>query len=207
MPKLMFVVLCVSLCAATALAQTTDLMITEYVEGTGFSNAIEITNGTLDAINLAGYTIDRYSNGATVATSFALSPVTLMPGTSFVVTHTLAAPALLALADQTNANLNFNGNDALVLSLAGNPIDSIGRVGEDPGLGWSCGAGSTANHTLRRLSSFCTGDTIINDVFNPCTEWSFAPSDVFSGLGSHIADCGTVPNATDNWGSIKAVFR
>lgn len=41
-----------------------DLFISEYVEGPGNNNAIEIYNPTSNAINLAGYTINRYSNGA-----------------------------------------------------------------------------------------------------------------------------------------------
>ena len=41
---------------------------------------------------------------------------------------------LLALADQTDGNINFNGDDALVLTYAGSqPVDSFGVVGVDPG--------------------------------------------------------------------------
>jgi len=208
MPKLTIAVLFLTLMAGTALAQTTDLMITEYVEGSGNNKALEITNGTLDVINLGGYSLERYANGTTVPTVIALNPVGLAPGASYVIANPLAAPTLLALADQTDTRINFNGNDAIVLSFGGNTvIDSFGRVGEDPGTGWSCIAGTTANHTLRRLSSICFGDTNTGDVFNPCNEWSFAPIDIFSGLRNHIADCGTVPNATNSWGGMKAIFR
>jgi predicted extracellular nuclease len=194
--------------AGAALGQTTDLIISEYVEGSGNNKALEIYNGTEDVINLGGYTIERYSNGASTATSIALDAVDLDAGEAFVIANPSAVAALLALADQTDGNINFNGNDALVLTFSGSVvIDSFGRVGEDPGSGWSCADGSTANHTLRRLSSICTGDTVINDAFDPCVEWSFAPSDVISGLGEHIADCGAVADDATTWGQLKATFR
>ena len=208
MRKLTIGVLAVCLAAATsALCQTPDLMITEYVEGAGNNKALEIYNGTEDVINLGAYTIERYSNGSLVAASIALSAVDLGPGDAFVIANTASDPALLAYANQTNANINFNGNDAVVLAMGGTPVDSFGRVGEDPGTSWSCADGNTINHTLRRLSSVCEGDAIVDDVFNPCTEWSFAASDVYSGLGEHIADCGTVANEASTWGGVKMLFR
>ena len=41
-----------------------ELFISEYVEGPGNNNAIEIYNPTNASIDLAGYHINRYSNGA-----------------------------------------------------------------------------------------------------------------------------------------------
>ena len=208
MRKLMFVVFCLVFGAGTALAQTTDLMITEYVEGSGNNKALEIYNGTEDVINLGGYAIERYSNGAIIAVSIALNAVDLQPGSAYVITNSLADAGLLGLADQTEANINFNGDDALVLSFGGSMvIDSFGVVGEDPGSYWSCPDGNTANHTMRRLSGVCTGDTNTGDVFDPCAEWNFAPVDVISGLGDHIADCGAVVNEAMGWGQVKALFR
>lgn len=194
--------------AGAALAQTTDLLISEYVEGSGNNKAIEIYNGTTDAVNLGGYSLDRYSNGATVPYSIALPAVSLPPGGAHVIVYSLADAALLAYADQTDANLNFNGNDALVLKFgASTVIDSFGRVGEDPGTAWSCSGGSTVNHTMRRLSSICTGDANPTDAFNPCAGWVFFGVDVFSGLGSHVTDCGAVPDEGTSWGGLKASYR
>ena len=42
----------------------TDLLISEYVEGWSNNKALEIFNPTSSAINLSGYRITRYSNGA-----------------------------------------------------------------------------------------------------------------------------------------------
>jgi predicted extracellular nuclease len=208
MLRLMFLVSVLCLITGAALAQTGDLLITEYLEGSGSNKALEIFNGTEDFIDLGSYTIERYSNGSTTATSIALTAGDLQPGETWVIVNPQAESALLALADQTDADLNFSGNDALVLMYAGTQVvDSFGRVGEDPGDYWGCVLGNTQNHTLRRLSSICTGDTVVDDAFDPCDEFSFFPSDAFSGIGSHIADCGAVGTDRPTWGSLKSSFR
>ena len=101
-----------------------------------------------------------------------------------------------------------DGTRKMVINLAPvSFVDSFGLVGEDPGSFWACPDGNTANHTMRRLSGICAGDVDTGDVFNPCDQWTFAPSDVFSGLGDHIADCGAVANEPLGWGQLKASFR
>lgn len=191
----------------TAAAQTSDLFISEYVEGSGYNKALEIFNGTGDPIDLGQYSIERYSNGTTDPMVIPLDAVSLVPGDVFVITHASADPALLGLADQSSAEINFNGDDAVVLTRDGLVIDSIGQVGFDPGSAWSCPSGSTVNATLQRIASFCQGDTNADDAFDPCDSFAFLPSDDFSGLGSHSADCTSVANRRPTWGSLKASFR
>lgn len=208
MNRLMVFVSILCMAAGVASAQTDNLLITEYLEGSGNNKALEIFNGTEDLISLGSYSIEVYANGSTTGVSIPLDAVDLAAGETWVLVNPQAETALLALADQTEGNLNFNGNDALVLVFAGTQVvDSFGRVGEDPGNFWSCDEGNTQNHTLRRISSVCTGDTIVDDEFNPCDEWSFFASDVFTGLGTHIADCGAVGSTLPSWGSLKASFR
>ena len=81
--------------AATAAAQTDDLLISEYVAGTGNNKAVEIFNGTADTVNLAGYHLGICHDGAAICSDFALLPVDLDPGEVFVVAHAgFAAPDL-----------------------------------------------------------------------------------------------------------------
>lgn len=208
MLRIMVLVSVLCLAAGIASAQTSNLLISEYLEGSGNNKALEIFNGTEDLINLGSYSIERYSNGESTAVSIALDDVDLQPGQTWVIADPQSEDTLLAFANQTDGNLNFNGNDALVLVFAGSQVvDSFGRVGEDPGDFWSCSGGNTQNHTLRRSSSVCNGDTVIDDPFDPCDQWSFFASDVFTGLGYHIADCGTVGSNLPSWGSLKASFR
>lgn len=207
LPLLAALTVAATLGAGTAAAQTADLLISEYVEGSSNNKAVEIFNGTTDAVALGAYTLDRYANGATVPYSIALPAINLAPGATHVITHNLAEATLLARANQVNANLNFNGNDALVLARAGVAVDSIGRVGEDPGTAWTCVGGSTVNHTMRRISSVCSGDTDPTNAYDPCVGWVFFAVDTFSGLGSHVTDCGAVADEPASWGSIKATYR
>ncbi len=53
--------------AQPAQADTTDLFISEYIEGSNFNKAIEIYNGTGSNVDLSNYTLELYSNGASTA--------------------------------------------------------------------------------------------------------------------------------------------
>ena len=53
--------------SAAAATSATDLIISEYVEGTSYNKAIELYNGTGKTIDLSTYTLEHYSNGSTTA--------------------------------------------------------------------------------------------------------------------------------------------
>lgn len=204
---IMLVLLAICLTPVLAQAQTANLIISEYVEGSGNNKAIEIYNGTSTPLYLGNYVLERYSNGASSPTTIALDGVSLPIEGTFVITHVDADAALLALADQTNGNINFNGDDTIVLVRDGAVIDAFGQVGFDPGDEWSCAEGSTRNHTLQRRISVCEGDVDSSDVFDPCLEWEILASDVFDGLGQHEVECNSVSAPTRSWGSLKADYR
>lgn len=199
--------LLVLLVAVPVLGQTTDLIISEYVEGSGSNKAVEIHNGTGDIIALGEYSLAIYFNGNTVASTIALDGVLMQPGDTHVLVAGSAEEALLALADQVYGGSMFNGNDVVVLERGGQVVDSLGTIGVDPGTSWNCPDGTAHNHTLRRQSSVCHGDTDPFDVFDLCAEWTFFPSDAFDGLGSHETDCYSVGSGDERLGSIKALFR
>ncbi len=138
-----------------------DLFISEYAEGPHNNNAIEIYNPTAYPINLSGYTINRYSNGATnVANShiFSLSG-SIAAGDVVVVGNgqldsvwvpsgsywslPVEAGFYGLLNDYCNGDYDanstfyFNGNDAITLEYNGNTVDIFGKVGEDPGQAWT----------------------------------------------------------------------
>lgn len=64
--------------AVAAKAQCNELFISEYVEGSGNDKALEIYNPTNNPINLTGYRVERFSNGAS---SSASGGVTNLSGT------------------------------------------------------------------------------------------------------------------------------
>jgi len=173
-------------------AQSSDLFISEYVEGTGNNKAIEIYNATGFTIDLADYSIDIYTNGATTPTMQIALSGTLVDGDVFVVVNTSADATLLAYGDMTG-NCYWNGNDAIVLTHFGDSIDHLGQVGFDPGTEWGTGDVTTANHTLRRKDAITDGDPTFGDPFDPSIEWDGFPVDTFDGLGWHITPGASTP--------------
>ena len=173
-----------------ATAATSDLFMSEYIEGSGFNKAIEIYNGTGGAVDLSAglYTLELYSNGAsTVSQSVALTG-TVADGDVFVLANASADPAILAETDLiSSAVINFNGDDAVVLRKDGVVVDAFGQIGFDPGSEWP---GGGQNDTLRRMETVCAGDMNADDAFDASVEWNVFPQDTFDGLGAHTADCG-----------------
>jgi hypothetical protein len=124
--------------SAQLYAQNTcnELFISEYVEGWSNNKALEIYNPTNNPINLSGYFVSRYSNGATTATvanSIQLSGTVPAKGVYVAVLQKLdpngtgqEAPvwdSLQARADgfycpDYNASNAFywNGNDAVLFA-------------------------------------------------------------------------------------------
>jgi len=207
MKTMLLTVSCLMLLVSGALAQASDLFISEYIEGSSNNKALEIYNGTEAAINMSEYVVERYSNGGTTPVTISLIDIVVEPGDVFVIANPSAVAAILDVADQTSGDLNFNGDDALVLVKGGAVVDRFGQRGFDPGSAWECANGSTANHTLRRMNDICDGDTDPDAVFDPCDEYDFYPSDTFDGLGAHVADCGSVGNGNTTWGALKAEYR
>jgi hypothetical protein len=179
--------------AAPATGQGAALF-SEYVEGSGSNKALEIFNGAAQSLDLTGYEVRVFANGAVNATGvLALSGRSIPAGGTFVVAHPLAAPDLLALADLTSGVLNYNGDDAIALFAQGVAVDSIGQVGVDPGDAWTSAGVSTRDQTLRRSAAITFGDANLADIFDPALEWQRFPIDTLDGLGTHSAPPPSVP--------------
>ncbi|MES2647206.1 MAG: ExeM/NucH family extracellular endonuclease [Bacteroidota bacterium] len=175
-------------------AQPTELFISEYIEGSSNNKTLEIYNGTGIAINLAtaGYSIQMFFNGsASAGLTINLTGI-VASGEVFVLAPTNANATIIAAADQLSGTSWFNGDDAVVLRKGTTVIDVIGQIGFDPGTEWGTLLVSTADNTIRRKTNICAGDANGADAFNAATEWDGFATDVFGGLGSHTATCGTV---------------
>jgi endonuclease I len=171
----------------------TDLIISEYVEGSGSNKYIELYNNTGAAVNLANYKLRLFANGAT-------SPVQdiTLSGTlndqSVIVYKNASATAYTGTATVCDAT-NFNGNDAVALYKISTTsyVDIFGRIGENPGTAWISGTFTTLDRTLVRNPNVTSGVTV-----NPAsgfptlsTEWTKSNTDVVSFLGAHTMSCGT----------------
>jgi len=184
-----------ALLAARAPAQSTDLIISEYVEGSSNNRAIEIYNGTLSSVNFTAgaYRLAIYRNGAASPSSIISLSGTLPSNGRWVVVSASAGSTLLARANQTasNSQFSFNGDDAIVLikGATNAVVDAFGQTGFDPGTAWTAGGVTTVDVTLVRKPTICAGDIIANNAFNPSLEWTQFPIDTFTNLGSHVANC------------------
>lgn len=169
-----------------------NLIISEYVEGSGYNKAIELYNTSSSEISLGDYTLQRYSNGSsTVSTELTLSGTLAANGTYVIVNaDSRADAALIAKADLSDSVVNFNGDDALVLMQGTTVVDSFGQRGVDPGSSWSEGGVETANKTLRRKDGIVTGRVTPDASFNPSEEWAQFDQNEFTGLGSHAGNGG-----------------
>lgn len=175
-----------------------DLIISEYIEGSSNNKAIELYNGTGKTINLSAYTLEQYNNGSTTASSTAKLEGELLAGETYVIYNSQSNDNLKAaianvkkLAHGVTA---FNGDDAIVLKNNGVIIDSIGKVGEDPGTNWNVNGVATSEMTLVRKSTITSGDTNITDMYDPSLEWIAYPQDTFTNLGSHVMEGGEPGN-------------
>jgi len=134
-----------------------ELFISEYIEGPGNNNAIEIYNPTNAPIDLSAYTINRYGNGDNDP---ALADVWQLSGninsgeaiaigngqldSVWVGTYwSLPVDPIFYTACGIHGSglyptpFYFNGNDAMTLEKGGSIIDIFGKVGEDPGNAWT----------------------------------------------------------------------
>ena len=168
-----------------------DLFISEYVEGSSYNKAIEIYNGTGVSVDLSGYELELYSNGASYENRKhrALSG-TVTTDNVWVGCAKQAGDNLKNLSDwvePTQVVINWNGDDGIVLrKISDNSIvDCIGKYENDPGTEWP---GGGKDDTQVRKSSIGQGDDNFNDDFDFSVEWDSYLQDDFSHLGSHTWD-------------------
>ena len=173
-------------------AAASELFFSEYIEGSSNNKALEIYNGTSTPVDLAagGYNVQMFFNGSASAGLTINLTGTVVVGDVFVLAQSSANATILAQADLTNGSGWFNGDDAVVLRKGTTILDVIGQVGFDPGTEWGAGLFSTADNTVRRKTTLCTGDITGTDAFDPAIEWDGFATDTFDGLGSHSANCG-----------------
>ena len=173
------------------------LLISKYIEGTGNNKAIEIFNGTDDAVDLSQYNLAQYDNGTNAPSAVINLAGTLAPGACFVVTrpvHNAAYPpdpALLAAADASGMRsklLTFNGDDVVVLRKGTAVLDRVGQVSSSASSAFW--AFVCKNRTLVRHSTVHTGTVSAVTAAFDLSQWDLLPCDDFTDLGSHSRSLG-----------------
>ncbi|MFC3023654.1 ExeM/NucH family extracellular endonuclease [Vibrio zhugei] len=162
-----------------------DVLISEYIEGSGYNKAIEITNTGEQSVSLDGYTLQKATNGATSwRNTLSLAGYELASKQTLVVVNSRATDELLSKADITNNTITgFNGNDPIGLFYNGALHDVIGVVGSDSYWGQDV--------TLVRQTTQASRD------YQP-DQWQEYGKDEFADLGAWTppSDGGTDPQFT-----------
>lgn len=184
--------------------------VTRYSNGSNsatVANSIQLT-GTIAAYDVYVATLDKRDEMGT--------------GQDAPVWDSLQARTDGFYAPDYNTSNSFywNGNDAIVLykgtltanasddvaTLGATAVDIFGKIGEDPGDGWSSdfpytGAGVviTKDHSMIRKSTVLEGVTSpLISFFDPLDEWDSIPPVIdiggtlygnWSSLGEHTCDC------------------
>jgi len=165
---------------------TTELLFSEYIEGSSYNKALEIANFTGATVDLSIYSIKKQTNGAGSWSGGLSLAGQLTNGAVYVIANSSASAAITNVADITtgNAEVTFNGNDAVGLFKNDVLIDVIGT--------FNGGSSNFAqNVTLQRKSSVTSPNTSYST-----SEWDSFASDTFSGLGAHTVDGGSTPDTT-----------
>lgn len=233
--------LLITICYNFSQAQCTDLFISEYVEGWSNNKALEIYNPTNLAIDMSSYSVSRYTNGATQASTPLQLEGIIEPYSTFVIgldkrdpegtgydapvwdgyyTYTDSVTNEEVTIYDADTDLQskidfwangtyyggtdpdsaamypmtmfFNGNDAITLEMIGGVVvDLIGKVGDDPGAGWTDANGAiwTKDHTLVRIETVTEGVNSNPTIFDPTLQWDSLPVNTFANLGSHDCIC------------------
>ncbi|MPM19724.1 hypothetical protein SDC9_66150 [bioreactor metagenome] len=168
----------------------TDLIISEYIEGSSNNKYIELYNGTGSSVDLSNYTLAHYNNGSATATYTLALSGTLAASATYVIENSSESLGVTADLSTAVSFMTFNGDDAIALLHSGSIIDVIGQIGVDPGTEWGTGLTSTADNTLRRKATVVAGDANGSDAFDPSIEWDGYATDDVSGLGTHTMSCG-----------------
>ena len=174
-----------------------DLIISEYSEGSSYNKYVEIYNGTAYDVDLSQYELWKITNGGNwPETSLSLSG-TLSSGQAFLVAHSSSNVAILSDADLTSGFCNFNGDDAIGLARLDDNgnfilIDAVGEDGSDPGLGWDVSgvSNATKDHTLIRFNNVCNPEI---DWSVGSSQWEVLPQNTWNDIGDHIGCLNSLP--------------
>lgn len=164
-----------------------DLIISEYVEGSSSNKYIELYNGTCEAVDLSDYELHLFSNGNSTAN--VMGPLTGTMGFGGTAVFANSSATIYTGSTTNSGAVNFNGDDAIYLYKisSGTYIDGFGVAGEDPGSQWFVGNTETQNKTLRRKPGVLAGSIPTAGFPELPLQWDEAGGGVddVSDLGSH----------------------
>lgn len=154
-----------------------QVIISEYVEGSGNNKALEFLNVAERSVDLSTCFIDVYFNGKREADLTIRLTGRLESGAVHVLFHDEGDDLHSLAADHWQAGGFgwFNGNDAIVLACGNRIVDSMGEIGDDSTWG--------RDVTLRRTNP--TPDVDPDDAWSvDPARWDEFEQNTFDGLGA-----------------------
>ena len=153
--------------------ETSEIFISEYIEGSSNNKAIELANFTGEQVSLDNYSLARNTNSGGIWGEFLQLNGIVNNEDVFVVSKGNADQSIIDIADQLSSAdaMSFNGDDPVGLFKDGVLIDIFGNFN---------GENDFANATFLRN----------DDIINPSTsfninEWSVLENNTFEFLGFH----------------------
>ena len=177
-------VLALSIAAALPMMASADVIISEYVEGSGYSKAIEIANTGTSDVTLDGYSLVTFYERKETLTPKKIIDLsgTLKAGAVKVINHSDSRNAfdLSHLTNVETAYIGANGNDAVALMKGTTKIDVVGEITVDGnGDDWA------KDVTLERNDSVVT-----SQAGYVASEWTPKGKNHIKGLGARSGDFG-----------------
>ena len=177
-----------------------NLIFSEYIEGSSNNKALEISNLSDSTVFLANYRIAQSANGGGWQFFHEFkADASIAPGEQYVVMTDQVDPTLFAAEDADEvlgfpSPVHHNGDDARGIihidSQSGDTtwIDVFGKADEDPGSGWDVAGVTTGTkeHTLLRKSTVVSGNAVALASFGTNaddSEWIVKDQNDFSNLG------------------------
>ncbi len=151
-----------------------SLMISQYIEGSGYNRAIELYNTSETTIDLSKFSVRIYVDGDDVTYTEILLSGSLEASETYVITHILASAELQTMSDLLVSNLAFNGNDAIVLAFlpTNDIVDLLGTI--------SWGMYYLNDQTLIRSAEINAPSSTFD-----ISDWNIYAKDQIAMLGTH----------------------
>ncbi len=189
--KLLLMILLLSIVSVSQ--SFSQIIISQYTETeTGsFPKGIELWNPSTTTVNFAStpLIVKQGTNGSTnLTTLVTISTGTLEPGEVYIV-GTNEIKTYMDLngisAKFMFHNSQFNGDDALQITVGGIVTDIFGNIGNDPGTEWVGSGVSTANQNIE-LKDGITSGSLVNWT-NPSLRYQYV------GPGTDLTGFGVAP--------------
>ncbi|MGF1690072.1 ExeM/NucH family extracellular endonuclease [Photobacterium kagoshimensis] len=186
-----------SILAAPAMAGINDIIISEYVEGTSYNKAVELTNtGTDDVTIPSNIELSRQNNGTSTwytvqnaAKDSVIEGITIPAGKSVVLHHPKPSDKDTNLLDAIAANVSKHGAIALPTNTyahTGNDVLALRDITdkENPKILDIIGVLDTKDDWGKDVTLVRYQDAEAPKTTYDEKDWEFKPTNTFDGLGN-----------------------